>query len=97
MTDRWKPLRTRFMRFKKATAKRLRLWSTRLDDVHLVVVSHDANGATMAGYLSALARKKGFNSWTEYRRTTNAKRAGRYIQAGKPMTPDDRGQHRSTR
>ncbi len=81
MTDRWAPLKARFLRFKKASARRLRLWSTRLDDVHLVVVEHDGNGATMAGYLGALARKKGFESWTEYHTATKAKRAGRYVKA----------------
>ncbi len=84
MTDRWTHLKALSKRLKKATAKWLRLLSTRLDGVHLVIVDHDGNGATMAGYLSALARKKGFNSWTEYRRTTNAKGAGRYIRAKSP-------------
>ncbi len=81
MTDRWAPLKARFLRFKKALARRLRLWSTRLDDVHLVIVAKDKSGAQMAVYLCALARKKGFESWTEYHVATKAKQAGRYVRA----------------
>lgn len=66
---------------KKAVARRLRVLSTRLDDAHLVVVGHDDNGRLMANYLSALAKKQGFKSWTEYHQTSEAKRAGRHLQA----------------
>ncbi len=69
------------LRAKRTLASWLRVWSTRLDDVHLVIVAKGTNSATMAGYLSALAQKRGFESWTEYHAASKAKKAGRHIQA----------------
>lgn len=69
------------MTWRKAAARCCRRWAMWLDGNYVVVVRGDQKGAaTMAGYLTALARKKGVHAWVEYPRYARAMKAGRKLK-----------------